>query len=131
MKKLLSLVLVLCLIPSFSLAEYTALRDVQMYVLRYTEKAGEPRVCLSGDILEIYHVTTNHWEMKVAVNEENAPCPLGAERPYFIAHFRLHADSVPFSVGDPVVILGTLNYMYSSPMIPFVNVDTVNGNDDF
>lgn len=131
MKRLLSLLLVLCLLPAAALADYFTLRGLQGDILRYVERIGEPSVCLSGEILDVYHIATNHWEMKVAVDEEGAASPVGYDRPYFIAHFRLHVDSVPFSVGDYVEIRGSLNYMYSSPMIPLVLVDTVNGSDDF
>ena len=131
MKRLFSLLLVLCLIPAAALAELSSFREVNSFILRFVEPMGDPRVRLSGEIIDIYNVKTNHWDMKVAVDEKDAPNSIYYDRPYFIAHFRLHVDSVPFSVGDYVEVRGTINFMYSSPLIPFVQVDTINDSDDF
>ena len=38
---------------------------------------------------------------------------------------------MPFAVGDEVEVVGSLNSLYSSVMIPQILAETINGSDDF
>lgn len=134
MKKLIPLFLSLLLIlPVVALAaEFNSLRDLQDYIYKTsTMTMREVTVQISGTISEITFIKGNHYNMLIMVDEERAASPVGSDFPCFIAHIRFHDPYIKYKPGDAVEIVGKLNPLYSSHLIPFVLVDTVNGSDNF
>lgn len=117
--------------PVSAYAEPQTLLDLQNYITQYFDLIPTFPVTLSGEIVDIYNVATNHWEMKIVVPDDAGYTPIGEDHPYFIAHFRLHVAEVPFCIGDTVEITGSINSLYSSAMVPFIMVEYVNGSDEF
>ena len=133
MKKLLMCVLALILIGCAALAEITNLHDLQNEIYYHSprELSENPvRASIKGRIISIEFVKGNHYNMILQVDDPMATTPLGADGPQVIGHFRLHLDSLdeaPFAVGDEALIVGELNALYSSHIVPFIQIDEING----
>jgi hypothetical protein len=141
MKKLLVCVLALILIGCAALAEdYTNLRDLQNYV--YNTPASRsvpygPYLHIGGVISDIVNYKTsdfgdyilNDYILTIDVDEENAADAVGHEKPCFIAFLTTYHGDMPFEVGQEVFIDGEFNSLYSSPLIPCVKIQTINGYD--
>ena len=65
------------------------------------------------------------------VEDPNARRPIESDVPQLAVHFRLHKDEPPFRQGDTVTVRGTINGYYSSVMVPWILMESVNGSDDF
>ena len=139
MKKFTALFLAAVLIFSMSTAGAVvlrSLRETQDFLMKFSpntmDSYGEHTVTISGTIQEIHWCNANnHYEMTLAVDEEKALVPIGSDTPQLAVHFRLHVDPMPFAVGDEVEVVGTLNSLYSSVMIPQILAETINGSEDF
>lgn len=139
MKKRLALFIIIILTCIASTAGAVVLRslyEVQDYLMKFSpnsmDKFGEALVSVSGTVEEIrWCNANNHYEMTLAVDDEKAVVPLGCALPQIVVHFRLHVDPMPFSVGDHVDVVGSLNSLYSSVMFPNILAETINGSDDF
>ena len=141
MKKLLVCILALILISSAALAEdFTNLHDLQNYA--YNTPASKsvpygPYLHIRGVISDIVNYKTsdfgdyilNDYILTIEVDEENAARAMWHEKPCFIAFLTTYHGDMPFEVGQDVFIDGEYNSMYSSPMIPCVKVQTINGSD--
>lgn len=94
--------------------------------------AGTHYVTIGGTILSItWAGQSNHYDMLIAVDDQEATKPIGADLPRLNVHFRLHREELPFQVGDAVTVYGTLNELYSSVIIPDVLAQYINGSDEF
>ena len=139
MKKFTALFLAAILIFSMSTAGAVvlrSLRETQDFLMKFSpntmDSYGEHMVLISGTIQEIrWCNANNHYEMTLAVDEENALVPIGSDTPQLTVHFRLHVDPMPFAVGDEVEVVGSLNSLYSSVMLPNITAETINGSEDF
>ena len=136
MKRALALILALLLIGSAALAStaFTSMREIQHYLDTHcnaNDGPYKPSVEITGIILDLHQVTGNHYDMILAIDEDNVWKPIGFEQPILTADFRLHVDPIPFEVGQEVTVAGELNLMYSSIMNPYVVVNTINGTTDY
>lgn len=139
MKKILSILLVLTVVMAMAspaaAQTFYSLDQVQHYLYYHSpmESVGEdPYVEIEGTISEIiYTGPNNHHSMTLLIDEEKASAPIWSDSPQLTVHFRLHADEVPWKVGDTVTVFGTLNTLYSSFMVPYILAKYVNGSDDF
>ena len=133
MKKLLICMLALALIGSAAFATtYTNLHDLQNYVFNTPASHSDPfgpEVRIRGIIKEINYLEGNHYEMVIEVNEDNAATAMGQDLPCLVASFRLHIDDMPFEVGQDAYVVGSVNLMYSSPLIPNIILKEINGYD--
>ena len=131
MKKFFIIALILLLIGSSALAvTFTNLRDVQDYIdthSAYSMGPYPPDVSLMGYIVSIQHLTSNQYFMLVEVNDERAHKSIGFDLPIFTASFHLHLDEMPFEIGQQVLIVGSINSRYSSPLIPNIIIEEING----
>lgn len=135
MKKLLVCVLALILIGCAALGDTYNLHDLQNIIYNNSPRdllGGSVRASIKGVIKSIEYETGNHYNAIIEVDEPEAACPMGADKPYVIGHFRLHlasVDELPFHVGDDALIVGELNPMYSTCFVPCITVDEFNGYD--
>lgn len=141
MKKMFVLVLLLlCLVPAATAADYTNLHDLQNYV--FNTSASDcppigPDLHIRGVITDIINYSTsdfgkyilNDYILTVEVDDENAATAIGHEKPCFIALLTTYHGDMPLEIGQDVFIDGSYNSMYSSPVIPCVKVTTINGYD--
>lgn len=133
MKKLLICVLALALIGCTALGDTYNLHDLQNVIYNNSPRdlLGETvHASIKGVIKSIEYVTGNRYNAIIEVDDPEAGCPIGADKPYVIGHFRLHLNSVddlPFHVGDDALIVGELNSQYSTCLVPFILVDEFNG----
>lgn len=132
MKKLIILLMILIMLVPASVSA-GGLRRLQNYIGNHTPySAGSMTIVMAGEIMDVYRVGTgNHWEMKIRFDDDDALTPTGAEYPYFIAHFRLHLEECPFHVGDSVMVEGDVNPLYSSVMVPLIDVKYINDSDEY
>ena len=139
MKKFAAMFLAAVLIFSMSTAGAVvlrSLRETQDFLMKFSpntmDSYGEHMVLISGTIREIrWCNASNHYEMTLAVDEEKALVPIGSDTPQLAVHFRLHVDPMPFAVGDEVEVVGSLNSLYSSVMLPNIDAESINGSEDF
>lgn len=141
MKKLLTLILLFALLsPNALAADFTNLHDLQNYV--YNTPASNsvpygPYLHVRGVISDIINYSTseissyvlNDYILVVEVDEDKAATAIGHEKPCFTALLTTYHGDIPFEIGQDVFIDGSYNHMYSSPVIPCVNVQTINGYD--
>lgn len=141
MKKAIILFLLLALLtPAALAADFTNLHDLQNYAFN-TPAANSspygPYLHIRGVITDIVNVSTSvfgeyvfkDYVLTVEVDEENAAAALVHEKPCFTASLTTHYGDIPFEIGQDVFIDGSYNSMYSSPVVPCVNVKTINGID--
>lgn len=137
MKKLFLTVLAaaVLLTSTASAASFTSLGKLQHFLLGVTPDQlllSAPSVELEGTVLEIIrHGSGNHWDLLLAVEDENAIPPVGESGPRVLVHFRLHRETPPWQIGDVITVSGSLNAMYSSVIIPSILADLINGTNDF
>ena len=137
MKKLFLTVLAaaVLLTSTASAASFTSLGKLQHFLLSVTPDQlllSAPSVELEGTVLEIIrHGSGNHWDLLLAVEDDNAIPPVGESGPRVLVHFRLHREAPPWQIGDVITVSGSLNAMYSSVIIPSILADLINGTDDF
>jgi hypothetical protein len=138
MKKLLVCILVFTLIGcmvAYALGDTYNLHDLQNIIYNKAPRdllGGSVRASIKGVIKSIECVGGNHYNATIQVDDPEADCPMGADAPYVIGHFRLHLDSVddlPFHVGDDALIVGELNSQYSTCLVPYIMIDEFNGYD--
>lgn len=133
MKKIIAIILCLLLVSCPALAAtYTNLHDVQMYIYShsgYDMGPFPPTASIMGTITSIDFVVGNHYEFTLEVDEDRALSPLGHEKPYCVFMFRLHGETMPFDVGDQALAVGEINSVYSSQIIPYFVLSSVNGYD--
>lgn len=124
-------VLSLSLVPALSSAGNLA--DLQQYMMKTAPNRFPDSLSLifSGEIVDIYTVYGNHWEMKIKVDDPDATVPIDSDFPYVIGHFRLHLDECPFKIGDTVEIEGSLNTFYSTVLVPSILCKYINDSNDF
>lgn len=138
MKKLLAVFLLAALVCASAVAgaqTISSLSELQ-HLIEYHAPAdlmaGSYRAEISGTILDIrYCNQSNHYEMTLLVDDPAATPALGYDGPVCSVHFRLHLEAVPFQVGESISVVGTLNPLYSSVMIPWILADQINGSDEF
>lgn len=138
MKKTIALIfiVVIILVSTASAEHFTTLSQLQRFIIAHSsdqiEASGPHTVELSGSILDIYpYGIGNHYEMLIQVDDPQAVPAMRYSAPVLVVHFRLHMDPVPFQVGDHVTVRGALNSLYSSPIIPWILADLINGSPDF
>ena len=133
MKKILAIILSMLLLGCSAFAvDFTNLLDVQNYVLTHTAHdmgPYPPVASIMGTIVSIDFVTGNHYTMTLEVNDDRARTALGYDLPMLTASFRLHVDNMPFEVGQQALVVGSINPMYSTPLIPNLLVTEINGYD--
>lgn len=133
MKKLLCLFLILFLIPSVSFADFHSIEELQQYLL-FTSPvlvAINDPVFLNGTIIDIRFLEENEYQMTVEVDDDAYGVPVGYNLPIFCGRFEVRDVPFTLGVGDHVDIQGTIDAVYSSPIIPMVLIKTINGTDDF
>lgn len=108
-------------------ADLTSIEDIQqlLYYHAPVEFFGKTvTVELSGTILDLYQVNGSAWEMIVTDPTSDS---WGATRyndePVFSVYFFIDTETPPFSVGDTVNVLGSLNFMTSSYEVPAILVN--------
>lgn len=138
MKKSLAVLLIFfALVPSLAHAEhFTSLSSLQRFIMQHAPDQVDGTlshtVTLSGTIIDLYSYNkSNHYEMLLQVDDGKAVDSFRYGVPVLVVHFRLHVDPVPFHVGDVIEVKGTLNALYSSPIMPWVLADEINGSSDF
>ena len=139
MKRITALALSVVLVLSMATAgavSLNSLHETQAYLMKYSpntiDSDGKHTVSVSGTIQEIHWCNANnHYEMTLAVADEKALVPIGSDTPQLSVHFRLHVEPMPFVVGDEIAVVGSLNALYSSVMIPQILAETINGSEDF
>lgn len=138
MKRFIALLLAITLLICSSAAatSFSSVGQLQRFLLKYSPdriaSTGPHVVDLEGTITSLYWCNANnHYEMILQVEDSSAMAPVGSDLPQVVIHFRLHVDPMPFQVGDVVTVRGSLNYMYSSVMLPFIEAEFINGSDDF
>ncbi len=138
MKKffLLFLAITLLFCSSAAATSFSSVGQLQQFLMKYSpdqiSSTGPHIVDIDGTISEIrWCGANNHYEMILQMEDDRAMAPIGSDVPLIVVHFRLHVDPMPFQVGEEVSVYGTLNYMYSSVMLPSVDAKFINGNDDF
>ena len=138
MKRFLSVLLATALLisSSASAASFSSVSQLQQLIRKYSpdtiSSTGPHIVDLEGTISSIYWCNANnHYEMILQMEDDRALVPVGSDLPQVVVHFRLHVDPMPFQVGDVVTVYGSLNSSYSSVMLPSIDAEFINGNDDF
>lgn len=138
MKKTIAIIFVMIItLASIASAEhFSSLSQLQHFIMARSsdqiEASGPHTVELSGSILDIYpYGIGNHYEMLIQVDDAKAVPAMRYSAPVLVVHFRLHVNPVPFQVGDHVTVRGDLNSLYSSPIIPWILADLINGSPDF
>ena len=138
MKKITIIALAFLIFASSAAAlTFDSIADLQKCLLTHSPdqlmSMGTHCVELTGTVLEIVWTgQSNHWEMTLQLpGEPGAASPIYADSPLLRVHFRLHLDAVPFAVGDVLTVRGSLNEMYSAPLLPWILADTINGSGDF
>lgn len=140
MKKALAVLLAAVLITVLPAAPASAARFTSLSLLqRFLEISTPDLLARSPVSVEISGLVTdlhwcgenNHYQFTLQVEDPDARHPIGAEGPQLAVHFRLHLDEPPFRQGDTVTVRGTINGYYSSVMVPWILMESVNGSDDF
>ena len=134
MKKLITLILLLALLPAAAGADYNSLGQVQKTIMRYADMIGSPVVHLTGTVSEIWQESDTLYHLKVVSDDEKAlSSTIKGNESYFICILWIGygLDQVPCAVGDAVTVDGTINSFYSSVAVPWVYVQTINGLDTF
>lgn len=134
MKKLFVMLIMLVLVGSCALADFTNLHDLQRYIYNNSPRniTEYDRASIMGTIISIEFVTGNHYNLILEVDDPNATSPMWSDKPQVIGHFRLHLDNIddlPFKVGDTALIVGGINSLYSTSIVPMIMIDEINGYD--
>ena len=133
MKKLLTLILALALIlPAAALAG--GLADAQKYIFN-TAPANvmEREFTITGTLMELSYTRNSHLMMILMVDDEKAwdGVTTSFDAPGCIAAFPYHHEfeNFPINIGDEVTITGSINSMYSTVMVPYFTIRTLNETD--
>ena len=139
-KTFFALILAIAISCSVALPAYAVrfkdLGSLQNYLLIFSPdrllSSGPHIVEVEGTISDLHWSgSLNDYLFTLYVDDPTALAPLGVGTPYMTVCFSLHKDEPPFKDGDQVEICGHINSLYSSVIVPWVTLKTINGSSDF